>query len=1363
MKSAGHRWSKSFICCVWVERKTNRHPNTCLPMDNTTNESRYSARPVDRQAGRVLSPEPRQDSPPTTGRNLPQRKRNARLILQGPKPTTGKSTKTNKTPSSAPRPGNYGRKTPKKPFPLTITHFNICGIATKKDEFKTFLHENKVHVALLQETQHVAETNINITGYTPYPCDCKNCQGSITYIRNDITGKVTNINTCQPTIIQKAEIWHAGCKYVIYNLYNPPSNHLNLTPTFGTSQFVKTVIAGDFNGRSPSWGYSDTNQTGKFIETFCNTTNLFRMQDSETPPTHFHRVHKTLNRPDLTLVSADLMQKTSSKVTDGIGSSDHFPTIVTIEAPCPRKFEKWTRWNFKKANWEEYKTTSNTLLKELDLSGSDVNKNTTIITEAILTAAKKCIPRGCRSNYKPFWNNNLAQAVKSREEARKKFMENPTPENRTDFMKTSAYTKKQILSSKRQKFQQTCENLDLSKEGTKAWSLLKNMNGENKKTNPKPIVDEGDTIADDQKKAERHNKYFASTNKANKITDEDKTMLNDLKTKEKSPGPNAQIFEENFSNRELEMAMRKLKSRKSPGPDGIHNEMLTHLGNEGKQVILNLINMTWTTGELPKSWKVATVKPLLKKGKPAEEISSYRPISLTSCLGKLAERMTNARLYWWLEANQLLNVHQAGFRKGQRTEDLLFRMTQQIIDGFHQKKSTVGIFVDLQQAYDRVWRKGLFIKMQNIGIHGNLYKWIKNFLSDRLIQTKVHNAFSSKCVLEEGLPQGSSLSCTLFLIFLNDLPKILKSEKAQYADDLAFWQTQNKAGTCAILLNEDLQRLDSYCKKWKLKINTTKTVYTIFSKSPDEAKKNLQIKIGGNEVTKEYNPTYLGVQLDRQLTLAKHIANLKLKSSRRLKIIKRLASTKWGADKANLRQIYLGYVRSVMEHSLALQNICSKSVQESLDKVQNEAVKFISGGMKSTPIAACEIDSNIEPLNLRREAAALDMVERYKRSDIENPNNKIVNHWEADDRIKQKSIMKVEKHLQEKHHLPSNRAPITPNNNELPPNKALLTPVIKLDLVEKISKSNSDSVELNLIGNKTITSYTDFHQIFTDGSAFKGTLNAGFGARIEYLDKECDEISEPCGVHCSNFEAEAFAMNSAIEKLKETFKENPTKINNCVIFSDSRSCLESLKMQNLENTAIRDLCINISSFLKCHKITLVLQWIPSHCNLQGNERADILAKKGAEKEQINKPVSQTTAKQIIKSNTKIDWLNSWANCEKGRSMFKHVPKPNTKDEINLLNRKDQVIIFRLRTTHIQLNFHLSRITKDHPPTCTLCGYKEETVQHFLFDCPSLQDLRKEFLPQSPSLENTLYTDKLQLLKTSKYFQKANQRRTPVQA
>ena len=107
--------------------------------------------------------------------------------------------------------------------------------------------------------------------------------------------------------------------------------------------------------------------------------------------------------------------------------------------------------------------------------------------------------------------------------------------------------------------------------------------------------------------------------------------------------------------------------------------------------------------------------------------------------------------------------------------------------------------------------------MQELGIHGNLYKWIKDFLTDRLIQTKVGNAYSSKKVLEEGLPQGSALSSTLFLIFLNDLPQEIKSDKDQYADDLSLWQTQNKVGTCAILLNEDLNRIEQYCIKWKVK------------------------------------------------------------------------------------------------------------------------------------------------------------------------------------------------------------------------------------------------------------------------------------------------------------------------------------------------------------------------------------------------------------------------------------------------------------------------------------------------------------------------------------------------------------------
>ena len=163
---------------------------------------------------------------------------------------------------------------------------------------------------------------------------------------------------------------------------------------------------------------------------------------------------------------------------------------------------------------------------------------------------------------------------------------------------------------------------------------------------------------------------------------------------------------------------------------------------------------------------------------------------MTSCLGKVAERMINSRLYHWLEKNRILNNAQAGFRKGSRTEDQLFRFILSTMDGFQQGKHTSAVFIDLQQAYDRVWRKGLLMKMRNIGIHGKMLQWIHAFLSNRTIQTSIDGATSSKLTLEEGLPQGSALSCTLFLIFINDLPPLLNVSKALFADDLVIWVTE---------------------------------------------------------------------------------------------------------------------------------------------------------------------------------------------------------------------------------------------------------------------------------------------------------------------------------------------------------------------------------------------------------------------------------------------------------------------------------------------------------------------------------------------------------------------------------------------
>ena len=149
---------------------------------------------------------------------------------------------------------------------------------------------------------------------------------------------------------------------------------------------------------------------------------------------------------------------------------------------------------------------------------------------------------------------------------------------------------------------------------------------------------------------------------------------------------------------------------------------------------------------------------------------------------------------------------------------------------------------------------------------------------------------------------------------------------------------------------------------------------------------------------------------------------MKLKATRRLSLIKRLASTKWGSDMNTLRSLYIGYIRSVLDYNQCLQISSSKSSQETLDKIQNHALHFICGGMRSTPTSTCEIHTNVEPLGLRREKAALEMFERCKRLPAQHPTRKLVDNWKSRNRLKQKSMLHHIQDVRKKHHLPEERA-----------------------------------------------------------------------------------------------------------------------------------------------------------------------------------------------------------------------------------------------------------------------------------------------------------------------------------------------------
>ena len=204
------------------------------------------------------------------------------------------------------------------------------------------------------------------------------------------------------------------------------------------------------------------------------------------------------------------------------------------------------------------------------------------------------------------------------------------------------------------------------------------------------------------------------------------------------------------------------------------------------------------------------------------------------------------------------------------------------------------------------------------------------------------------------------------------------------------------------------------------------------------------------------------------------------------------------------------------------------------------------------------------------------------------------------------------------------------------------------------------------------------------------------------------------------------------------------------MFSDSISVVYALKNQTQDNKQVRQTAQEIHNLITSHSVHVTLQWIPGHTEIKGNEIADSLAKAGAACLQPENPCSLRTAKQMLKNNTKEEWLNRWASGETGRIMFQEMSQPKRKDTINHLSRKDQSLIFQFRTGHSRVNNHLNRFNPQHPPLCRHCPHPYETTIHLLLECPALRNNRRTFLPNPPTLHNTLYGPSEQLMNTCRY-------------
>ncbi|GFW50022.1 probable RNA-directed DNA polymerase from transposon X-element [Trichonephila clavipes] len=222
--------------------------------------------------------------------------------------------------------------------------------------------------------------------------------------------------------------------------------------------------------------------------------------------------------------------------------------------------------------------------------------------------------------------------------------------------------------------------------------------------------------------------------------------------------------------------------------------------------------IVWKEHCFPSSCREAIVIPILKPIKVAKDALSYRPIALTSCFCKTFERMVNTRLVYLLEKEKCISPLHRGFRKGRSTPDNLVFLESQIRDAFVRRNHLVSLFFDVEKAYDRTWRYGILRNMHDFGLRGNLPIFIFTFLAVRYFHVRTGHSSSHKFIQDQGVPQGSVLSVTLFNIHMSSILGHLQlsGQGMLYVDDLQV----SCQGSDMRLIERQLQTTANRLVKW---------------------------------------------------------------------------------------------------------------------------------------------------------------------------------------------------------------------------------------------------------------------------------------------------------------------------------------------------------------------------------------------------------------------------------------------------------------------------------------------------------------------------------------------------------------------
>ena len=323
---------------------------------------------------------------------------------------------------------------------------------------------------------------------------------------------------------------------------------------------------------------------------------------------------------------------------------------------------------------------------------------------------------------------------------------------------------------------------------------------------------------------------------------------------------------EDITEKEVRTAIKQLKAGKAAGHDLLLNEIYMKACDVLVPILTKLFRKILKEKFFPESWSEGVIIPLHKKGS-VNETDNYRGITLLSTLGKLFTRILNNRLHAWAEKYEVIILSQFGFRKGYSTCFSIYVLHSIINLYITKKKKLYCAFIDFKKAFDRIDRSCLWLKLIKSGIRGNIIEVIRSMYQKTLARIRFEGNVTDTFESYFGVRQGECLSPFLFAIFLNDLEESLYNYGFKgidlngrnvitllYADDAVLIADSKDE------LQLALNGINSYCSKWRMEINTSKTKVIVFRRS-GIMKKDEEWFYAGERLDNVDAINYLGIVL----------------------------------------------------------------------------------------------------------------------------------------------------------------------------------------------------------------------------------------------------------------------------------------------------------------------------------------------------------------------------------------------------------------------------------------------------------------------------------------------------------------------